>query len=84
MVPMFASSIAVVTNTALNFLLIFGFVFLPHFRVRGAAISTLIARIVECAITMYWVHRHEEEESVCHSGLPSIPCPFAFGETDSA
>ena len=61
MVPMFASSIAVVTNTALNFLLIFGLFFFPALGVRGAAISTLIARIVECAITMYWVHRHEEE-----------------------
>ena len=61
MVPMFASSIAVVTNTALNFLLIFGLFFFPTLGVRGAAISTLIARIVECAITMYWVHRHEEE-----------------------
>ena len=61
MVPMFASSIAVVTNTALNFLLIFGLFFFPTLGVQGAAISTLIARIVECAITMYWVHRHEEE-----------------------
>lgn len=60
-VPMFASSIAVVTNTTLNFLLIFGMFFFPKLGVAGAAVSTLIARILECAITMYWVHRHSSE-----------------------
>ncbi|WP_251855376.1 MATE family efflux transporter [Enterococcus italicus] len=57
-VPMFASSIAVVTNTLLNFLLIFGLMGFPRLGVVGAGISTLIARIIECAITVFWVHKH--------------------------
>lgn len=60
-VPMFASSIAVVTNTSLNFLLIFGLLGFPKFGVVGAGISTLVARIVECLITVYWVHRHQAD-----------------------
>lgn len=59
-VPMFASSIAVIINTCLNFLLIFGLLGFPKLGVTGAAISTLIARMVESAITIYWVHRHAD------------------------
>jgi putative MATE family efflux protein len=57
-VPMFASSVAVVTNTLLNYLLIFGNFGAPQLGVQGAAISTVIARIIECAIIVVWVHRH--------------------------
>uniref|UniRef100_UPI00403FA1A6 MATE family efflux transporter n=1 Tax=Candidatus Enterococcus willemsii TaxID=1857215 RepID=UPI00403FA1A6 len=60
-VPMFASSIGVVTNTVLNYLLIFGHFGAPVLGVRGAAIATVIARFVECFIIVYWVHRHNTE-----------------------
>ncbi|MFD2728667.1 MATE family efflux transporter [Enterococcus camelliae] len=57
-VPMFASSIAVITNTLLNFLLIFGLIGFPRLGVLGAGIATLLARIVECFIIVYWVHKN--------------------------
>lgn len=57
-VPMFASSIAVITNTLLNFLLIFGLLGFPRLGVLGAGIATLLARIVECFIIVYWVHKN--------------------------
>lgn len=57
-IPMFASSVAVVTNTILNYILIFGNFGAPQLGVQGAAISTVVARIIECAITVIWVHRH--------------------------
>lgn len=57
-VPMFASSIAVITNTLLNFLLIFGLLGFPRLGVLGAGIATLLARIAECFIIVYWVHKN--------------------------
>lgn len=49
-VPMIASSIALVVNTFLNWILIFGNCGAPVLGVKGAAIATLIARVIECVI----------------------------------
>jgi putative MATE family efflux protein len=46
--PMVIGFIAVVTNTTLNYLLIFGNFSFPQLGVEGAAIATLIAKSVEC------------------------------------
>lgn len=48
--PMAASVIALLTNTALNYLLIFGNMGMPMLGVKGAAAATLIARIAEVLI----------------------------------
>jgi len=50
--PMFASLIGLVTNTFLNYLLIFGKFGFPELGVRGAAIATVIARSVEFCIIL--------------------------------
>ncbi len=50
--PMVASFIGLITNTFLNYLLIFGKFGFPELGVRGAAIATVIARGVEFCITI--------------------------------
>lgn len=53
-VGMMASLVTLVFNVVLNEILIFGRLGLPAMGVRGAAMATLIARIMECAaVTVY-------------------------------
>lgn len=48
--PMIASIISVITNTILNYVLIFGNFGAPRLGVNGTAIATTSARIIECLI----------------------------------
>lgn len=50
MLPMIASIISLITNTILNFILIFGMFGFPTLGVKGAAIATTVSRIVEFSI----------------------------------
>ncbi|MDY0209814.1 MAG: MATE family efflux transporter [Acholeplasma sp.] len=52
-VPMFAGIVAVLVNLSFNSVLIFGLLGAPRLEVRGAAIATIIARIVEVSILIY-------------------------------
>lgn len=61
LVPMLASAAAVVTNLILDFIFIFGFAGIPAMGVKGAAIATVTARILECAIVIVWTHCHKEK-----------------------
>lgn len=47
--PVLISLIAILSNVALNYILIFGKLGLPAMGVEGAALATLLARIIECA-----------------------------------
>ena len=55
--PMLVSLFAVLTNTGLNYLLIFGKGGFPVLGVRGAAIATLIARLVETLLLLILTFR---------------------------
>ena len=55
-VPMLASIIAVAINLVLDYLLIFGRLGLPAMGVRGAALATVIARVIETIIVIAWTH----------------------------
>lgn len=48
-----AGSICVITNTVLNACLIYGLAFFPELGVSGAAIATVIARIIEMCVLIY-------------------------------
>lgn len=52
--PMVAGSIAVFTNLAFNYVLIFGHFGFAPLGVRGAAIATVISRFVELVIIIIW------------------------------
>jgi len=50
--PMIASFVGVITNTVLNYLLIFGNFGFPKMGVAGAAVGTLFARLIEMSIIL--------------------------------
>lgn len=54
--PMIAGVIAVFVNLVFNYLLIFGNFGFPQLGVIGAAVATLISRIVETVIVITWTH----------------------------
>lgn len=61
LVPMCAGIAAVLVNLVLNYALIFGKLGAPKLGVEGAAIATVIARYLECAIIVVWTHRHRHK-----------------------
>lgn len=61
MLPMVAGVIAVVTNLALNTVLIFGKLGAPRLGTNGAAIATVISRFVELIIVMIWTYAKRRE-----------------------
>lgn len=54
--PMVAGVVAVVVNTLLNYLLIFGVGVFPKLGVSGAAIATVVSRFVQISIVIIWTH----------------------------
>ncbi len=55
--PLKIAVVTVLTNVVFNYLLIFGHLGLPRMGVAGAAVGTLIARIVELTLTFWVVHK---------------------------
>ena len=55
--PMLVGSLAIILNTVLNYLLIFGHCGFPEMGVRGAGLATLIARSVEMALYLTLIAR---------------------------
>ena len=53
------SVVALVVNACINYCLIFGKFGCPEMGVEGAAIGTLVARIVEWLILIWYVHMHD-------------------------
>lgn len=62
--PMKASIISLGVNTFLNYILIFGHLGFQAYGVKGAAIATLIARIIELCIIVYGVYSKIPEIAV--------------------
>ncbi|WP_313340259.1 MATE family efflux transporter [Sedimentibacter sp.] len=55
-IPMKISAISFITNTTLNYILIFGKLGIPAMGVKGAALATVIARFIELGVTLYAVY----------------------------
>lgn len=56
--PLYASIFALVLNTGLNYLLIFGKWIFPEMGVEGAALASVIAQTVSCVIILIFFARH--------------------------
>ena len=63
-IALIVSVISLILNCSINYVLIFGHFGAPEMGVRGAAIGTLIARIVECAIYTVYVFFHDKRISM--------------------
>lgn len=61
--PMIAGILSVIVDIVFNYLLIFGKFGMPRLEVKGAAIATLLARIVECVIVVAWAHYERRTHS---------------------
>ncbi len=76
LIPMKASVTAVLVNLVGNYILIFGKFGLPAMGVEGAALATVIARVVECLIVVYWTHRYKDKYGYAKGLYRSFKIPL--------
>lgn len=63
-VPMVATMVSLGLKTILNFLLIYGFWIVPGLGVAGAALATLVSKVVEMVIYLIYMGKYPEKEYV--------------------
>ncbi len=59
-IPMYTGIIALLANTLLNYLLIFGKFGFPKLGIEGAAIATVISRIIELSIMLVYFYKKQK------------------------
>lgn len=74
--PMKAGVVAVVTNLVLDYWFIFGGLGLPAMGVQGAALATVMARIVESMIVISWTHRNVKRNPFAKGLYQSVRIPW--------
>ncbi|CAG7840503.1 multidrug transporter MatE [Clostridium novyi B str. ATCC 27606] len=72
-VPMIASFVGLITNGILNYIFIFGKLGFPAMGVKGAAIATVIARMVESLIIIIFVYSKNKILNARLSELTNVP-----------
>lgn len=80
LLPMKAGILAVLVNLVFNYLLIFGKLGLPAMGVVGAALATVLSRLVECAVVVGWTHRHREKAAYISDAYRSLRVPGALAK----
>lgn len=73
--PMIASVTAVLTNAVFNYVLIFGKLGIPALGVIGAALGTVMARVIELLIVMIWSHTHATKVPFIKGAYSSLKIP---------
>lgn len=61
--PMVAGIVAVIVDVVFNYLLIYGKAGFPKLGVEGAAIATVMAKVVEALIVVIWAHVKKSEHT---------------------
>lgn len=74
-VPMIGGFCAIISNTVLNFILIFGIGCFEEMGVAGAAVATAVSRFVELAVVLWYVVRNIEKHSYFKSALKGLYIP---------
>ena len=74
--PMKAGVTAVIVNLVFNYILIFGKLGAPAMGVVGAAIATVISRVVECGIIVIWTHSHRDKAGFIEGAYSSGYVPM--------
>ncbi len=74
-VPMISGVVAVIVNTCLNYILIFGKFGLPVLGIQGAAIATVIARFIECFIVILSTHFNSKKYCFIIGAYKSMRIP---------
>lgn len=78
--PMVAGICSVVVDIVLNYLLIYGKFGFPKLEVRGAAIATVIARIVEMSVIIIWSHCQSKKHTFLRGIYRTIQVPVAVAK----
>ena len=79
--PMRAGIIAVFVNLIFNYILIFGKLGAPALGVTGAAVATLISRMVELGIICFWTRKHRARFPFLEGVWRSLRVPGALLKT---
>lgn len=76
--PMCAGLTAVLANLVLDWIFIFGHFGLPAMGVKGAAIATIAARFIECAIVVIYTHANSSKNHFIKGAFRSMKIPRAL------
>jgi len=68
-ISFYISVVSLVVNVAINYVLIFGKFGLPEMGIRGAAIGTLVARVLELAIVVIYILKIDKKLNLFSKGL---------------
>lgn len=79
--PMVAAVCSVVADICFNYLLIYGKFGLPRLEVRGAAVATVIARVVEMSVIVLWAHCGKEKYAFLQQVYRSMKVPVSMTVT---